>query len=227
MTALTATHRWEETRGGEGGINHDVAVPEIFGVDLALAAKAAQSCWRFEVDAGHHLCDEVYRLAFAAKATQQRGRFELIGGNAGQHLQKIHGIREGESTRGNSAAIHKREMEWTRNAHQTLLYFKTQLPLITILRKFYIPPVLANDAPCPPRLLVEGDQREDTGIIADQNRVHVFIVDVPALAALKACGGPGGHRRCNPQTQCSRQLVSDEQTSLARRLKRGRRLPDV
>jgi hypothetical protein len=94
-------------RGG-GGIDHKVAVPEIFGVDLALATKAARSRWWFEVDAGHHLCDEVYRLTFAAKATQQRGRFELIGGNAGQCLWKIDGIREGESTSGNSAAIHKR-----------------------------------------------------------------------------------------------------------------------
>ncbi len=94
-------------RGG-GGVDHNVAVPEIFGVDLALAAKAARLRWRFKVNAGHHLCNEVYRLTFAAEATQQRGRFELIGGNAGQCLWKIDGIREGESTRGNSAAIHKR-----------------------------------------------------------------------------------------------------------------------
>ncbi len=46
-------------RGG-GGIDHNVAVPEIFGVDLALAAKAARLRWRFKVDASHHLCDEVY-----------------------------------------------------------------------------------------------------------------------------------------------------------------------
>jgi hypothetical protein len=96
--------RW----AGGGGIDHNVAVPEIFGLDLALAAKAARLRWRFEVDAGHHLCNEVYRLTFAAEATQQRGRFELIGGNAGQCLWKIDEIGEGESTRGNSAAIHKR-----------------------------------------------------------------------------------------------------------------------
>ncbi len=94
--------------GGGGGVNHNVAVFEIFGIDLALPAKAARSCWRFKVNAGHHLCNEVYQLTFAAEATQQRGRFELIGGNAGQCLWKIDGIREGESTRGNSAAIHKR-----------------------------------------------------------------------------------------------------------------------
>jgi hypothetical protein len=41
-----------------------------------------------------------------------------------------------------------------QNAHQTPLYFKTHLPLITILHELYILPVLANDAPhSPPRLL--------------------------------------------------------------------------
>ncbi len=70
--------------GRGGGVDHNVVVPEIFGVDLALAAKAARSRWRFEVDAGHHLCNKVYQLTFAAEALQQHGRFELIGGNAGQ-----------------------------------------------------------------------------------------------------------------------------------------------
>ncbi len=108
LTASTATRLWEETVGGGGGVDHNVEVPEIFGVDLALAAKAARSRWRFEVDAGHHLCNKVYQLTFPAEATQQRGRFDLISGNAGQCLWKIDGIREGESTRRNSAAIHKR-----------------------------------------------------------------------------------------------------------------------
>jgi hypothetical protein len=115
-----------------------------------------------------------------------------------------------------------------RNAHQTLLYFKTHLPLITILRKFYNPIILANDAlHPPPRLLVDGDQREDAGIIADQNRVHVFIIDVPALAAPEARGGHGGHRRRSLQMRHSQQSVSDKQMSLARRLKRGRRSSDA
>jgi hypothetical protein len=118
-------------------------------------------------------------------------------------------------------------VEWTQNAHQTLLFFKTHLPLITILHESYIPPVLANDALPPPRPLVDGNQRKDAGIIADQNPVHVFIVDVPALTAPKAHGGRGGHGRQGPRMQRSRQLVSDKQTSLVRRLKHGRRLPDV
>jgi len=68
---------------------------------------------------------------------------------------------------------------------------------------------------CPalPPPLVDGDQHEDAGIVADQNLVHVFIADIPALATLEARGGPGGHRRRGQRMQRSWQLVSDEPTS--------------
>jgi hypothetical protein len=49
-----------------------------------------------------------------------------------------------------------------------------------------------HDAPHSSPPLVDGDQREDAGIVADQNLVHVFIVDIPALAAPEARGGRGG-----------------------------------
>ncbi len=52
-----AMRLWEETVGGGGGVDHNVGVPEIFGIDLKLAAKAAQLCWQFEVNASHHLCN--------------------------------------------------------------------------------------------------------------------------------------------------------------------------
>jgi hypothetical protein len=100
-----------------------------------------------------------------------------------------------------------------QNAHQTPLYFKTHLPLITILHELYILPVLANDAPHPPPPLVDGDQREDAGIVTDQNLVHIFIVDTPALAAPEACGGRGGHGQRGPRTRRSWQLVSNKPMS--------------
>jgi hypothetical protein len=100
-----------------------------------------------------------------------------------------------------------------QNSHQTPLYFETHLPLITILHELYILPVLANDAPHSSPPLVDGDQREDAGIVADQNLVHVFIVDIPALAAPEARGGRGGHGRRGPRTRRSWQSASDEPTS--------------
>jgi hypothetical protein len=90
-----------------------------------------------------------------------------------------------------------------------------------------IAPSLQTMPRAPPHPLVNGDQRKDSGIIADQNCVHVFILDVPALDAHEARGGLGGHGRCGPRTQRSWQLVSDKQASLVRRLKRGRRSSDA
>ncbi len=36
---------------GGGGVNHNIAVPQIFSVDFMIAAKAAQLHWRFDVGA--------------------------------------------------------------------------------------------------------------------------------------------------------------------------------
>jgi hypothetical protein len=100
-----------------------------------------------------------------------------------------------------------------QNAHQTPLYFKTHLPLITILHKLYILPILANNAQHSHPLLVDGDQHEDAGIVADQNLVHVFIIHIPALAAPEAHGGGGDHGRHGPRTRRLWQSVSNELTS--------------
>ena len=76
------------------------------------------------------------------------------------------------------------------------LLFKPHLPTTTtFLSELNARPVLLNDAIHLPSFLVDGDQREDARIIADQNRVHVVVVNVPAFAAPDARGGRGGHGR--------------------------------
>ena len=87
-----------------------------------------------------------------------------------------------------------------QNAHQTSLYFKTHLPLITILHELYILPVLANDAPhSPPRLSMAINVKTPgsslTRILSTSSSLTYLLLPLPRLVVVAEVTGGAARER--------------------------------